>query len=296
MKRNYTGIIVLAVIVVLALAYGIVKVWEAHHAPAAGPITKTTYQCENSKSFVVSFSGSTANVTLSDGRMLALQQQRSGSGIRYAAGDVVFISEGSNGSIQENDTTTYANCAVNDVNTSSTTPALSSGMKSFTDAGKTFTFMYPQQFSVHGNTDGYTQSWMNNANTSGLILAQIDVPKSTEPGTNFSDAKFTVGTSADTNAVKNCLTYNPTGGASSTPTMVALNGTTYTVFHSSDAGAGNLYDTTSYRAVKNSQCYAIEYTVHSTQIGNYPAGTVSAFNANDVQSIFGTIMMNFRFL
>ena len=296
MKRNYTGIIILAVVIVLALAYGIVRVWQSHHQPMSGGTVKTTYQCDGSKSFTVAFDGDMANVTLSDGRTLMLNKARSGSGIRYEAGDAVFMSEGENGSIQENGSTTYANCVVNAVNTSSTTPALSNGVKTFTDAGKTFTFMYPSQFSVTGSDEGYTQSWMNNATTTGLILAQMTVPKDTEPGTNFSEAKFTVGTSADPAAVKGCLTNNPTGGPAQAPVSATINGTTYMEFHSEDAGAGNLYDTTSYRTVKNNQCYAIEYTVHTTQIANYPAGTVTAYDAKNVQSIFNAIMMNFKFL
>jgi len=297
MKRNYTGIIILAVVIVLALAYGIVKVWESHQTMSnTGAVTKTMYQCDSNKSFTVSFEGDMAHVTLSDGTMLMLNQAKSGSGIRYEAGDAVFMSEGSNGSIQQGGTTTYANCVVNSVSTSSTTPALSNGMKQFTDAGKTFTFMYPSQFSVTGTSDGYTQSWMNNSSVTGLVLAQMSVPKETEPGTNFSEAKFTVGTSADPAAVKGCLTDNPSGGPAQQPTSLTLNGTPYTVFHSSDAGAGNLYDTTSYRTVKNGQCYAIEYTVHTTQIANYPAGTVKEYDAKNVQSIFNSIMMNFKFL
>ena len=137
---------------------------------------------------------------------------------------------------------------------------------------------------------------MTNATTSGMVLAQINVPQSYEAGTNFADAKFTVGTSADPSAVATCLTYNPTGGPTTKSTTATINGTTYTVFQSSDVGAGNHYDTTSYRTMRNSQCYVIEYTIHYATFQNFPAGTVTQFDEAGLKTKLDAVAQSFKFL
>jgi hypothetical protein len=137
---------------------------------------------------------------------------------------------------------------------------------------------------------------MVNATTSGMVLAMINVPQSYEAGTNFADAKFTVGTSADPSALATCLTYNPTGGPKTLSATSTVNGTTYTVFQSSDAGAGNFYDTTSYRTVRGSQCYAIEYTIHYGNFQNYPKGSVKQFDETALKSQLDAIAQSFMFL
>jgi hypothetical protein len=78
---------------------------------------------------------------------------------------------------------------------------------------------------------------------------------------------------------------------------VAINGVTFDKFTSSSPGAGNLYDTTSYRLIRDSQCYAIEYTIHSTQLANYPASAgVKAFNSATVTAQLTSIVSSFKFL
>jgi hypothetical protein len=61
-------------------------------------------------------------------------------------------------------------------------------------------------------------------------------------------------------------------------TEVVDNGVTYSVAKGSDAGAGNQYSETVYALPGTSPCTAVRYFVHSTQLGNYPPGTVKAFD------------------
>ncbi len=262
-------------------------------------INSVNYSCEGGKSIAAAFTQNAVALTLSDGRSLNLPQAISGSGIRYemiatstsapTSTDIVFWSEGNNAFMTENSSSTYENCLAGTV-----TPG--AGSNTFTDAAKTFSFSYPSDLSVTGSGVGYTQDWMVNATTSGMILAQVLVPQSYLPGTNFGDAKFTVGTSADPSAVFTCLTYNEAGARASTSTSVTLSGTTYAEFHSSDAGAGNRYDTTSYRVSRNSQCYAIEYTVHYSVFENYPKGTVKQFDEAALTAKLDSIARSFVFL
>ncbi len=127
-----------------------------------------------------------------------------------------------------------------------------------------------------------------------MVLAKIDVPKDFEPGTNFVDAWFTVGTSADPAAVAACLMN--LAGNQSTATPVVLGGTPFTELQFSGAAADNRYDTTSYRTVRDNQCYAVEYTIHYGAFENYPAGAVKEFDEAKVQNALDEVARSFRFL
>ena len=60
--------------------------------------------------------------------------------------------------------------------------------------------------------------------------------------------------------------------------LFIINGTTYSVASSSGAGAGNLYEETIYALPDSKPCTALRYFIHSTNIGNYPAGTVQEYD------------------
>ena len=142
-----------------------------------------------------------------------------------------------------------------------------------------------------------TQStdWRVGANQDkGVLALTLTMPKSIEPQTNLDDVKLTVGYSANKTAVADCLTPDePNMGTTST---MMLDGMPFTVFTSSGAGAGNLYETTSYRGVRAGQCYAIEYTIHSSQIGNYPPEYgLTQFNKPALTAILDRIVGTFTF-
>ena len=274
-------------------------------APAPAPTTATTtpavvnnvtYSCDAGKIIAAAYSSTAVALTLSDGRSLDLPQTESGSGIRYEAtatstdgssADIVFSSEGDNANLMENASTTYQDCIAGTVTLGT------SGTDTFADQSGTFSFSYPSDLSVTGAGGGYTQDWMVNATTSGMILAEINVPQTYEAGTNFADAKFTVGTSADPSAVASCLTYNPTGGKTVAATSTTIGGTAYSVLVSSDAGAGNYYDTTSYRTTRDNQCYAIEYTIHYANFQNFPKGKVTQFDEAALKAKLDAIAQSF---
>ena len=308
MSKNSFWAIIALIIIVVGGYFAISKnLFNTSPTPSATSTVATStspvinavsYSCEDGKSIGAAFTQTSVALSLSDGRSLNLPQTVSGSGIRYemtatstqapTSTDIVFWSEGNNAFITENASSTYQDCLAGTV-------TKGQNSNSFTDASKTFSFSYPTDLSVTGAGVGYTQDWMTNATTSGMILAQVKIPKTYLPGTNFGDAKFTVGTSADASAVSTCLTYNPAGGRASTSTTVTLGGATFTVLHSSDAGAGNYYDTTSYRISRSSQCYAIEYTIHYSNFQNYPKGAVKQFDEAALATKLDAIARSFAF-
>ena len=245
-----------------------------------------TYYCEEGNIQAV-FATSSVALSLSDGRNIILPQTMSGSGSRFASGTIVFWNEGDNAFITEGSSTTYSNCVAG------IEKSIDASTTNYTDISKTFSFSFPSQFVLSGE-QGYSQDWTTNSTSSGLLLAKVMIQRSFEPGTNFGDGKFTIGVSSDPDAVAECLV--PQFGNMEKVSTTTINGTSFTKFIFSDAGAGNLYDTTSYRTIKNGQCYAIEYTIHSGNFYNYTTGAIQMFNEAKVNAVFENMVQSFKFL
>jgi hypothetical protein len=166
-----------------------------------------------------------------------------------------------------------------------------------TDANnKGFSIAYPIDFSTNdNNTRTLVDDWATNAfGTTGVKAFTLTVPKAFEPQTNFADATLTVGESANSVALKECLT--PSMEGPSTFSTTTINGIPFSVFKISDAGAGNLYETTSYRTVHAGECYAVEYTIHSSQIANYPASyNLKSFDETKINSLMQNVIQTFKF-
>lgn len=130
----------------------------------------------------------------------------------------------------------------------------------------------------------------------GKLYSTLTIPRVFEPQSNFNDAKLTVGASRDQVALKGCL-IPPVAGELGAHTTTTVNGTVFSVYTSTDAGAGNLYDVVSYRALHSGTCWAIEYTIHSAQLGNYPPEyQLHQFDKARVKDVLERIVGTFRFL
>lgn len=294
--------VLIAIIVIGAIYVLATMSWRTASAPGNTTATSTgsavTFYCQGGKTMQANFASSSVVLSLSDGRTAMLPQQRMGSGIRYEATttfgttteDVAFISQGDSAFLTENGTQTYQQCTAAQV-----APSATAGYKTYTDHGKTFSFVYPDAFMVTGVPMGYGTSWAQDATTSGMELARIDVPQSYEPGTNFGNAWFSVGVSANPSAVATCL-QNTSGMPPATTTQTTIHGVSFTKMEYVGAGAGNRYDTTSFRTVRNNMCYAVEYTIHYGVLQNYPKGAVQAYNKQKVASALNGIVQSFHFL
>lgn len=74
------------------------------------------------------------------------------------------------------------------------------------------------------------------------------------------------------------------------------NGITYSVEHGNDAGAGNFYEETVYAVQGSYPCLAIRYFIHSTNIENYPPGTVKEFDKTKLLATFDKMRASFGIL
>lgn len=134
-------------------------------------------------------------------------------------------------------------------------------LKTYTDPEGVFSFKYPLGFEVSGRE--------------GAIVSEINIPKSYMPKTNFSDAKLTINWSNQPSDIKNC------------------HGETNT----SDAGAGNFYETTTVKRIYDGDCYSFEYTIHSTNIGNYdPSQGIKEFDKVKIKSDLNGVINSFKYL
>ncbi|MEK7228323.1 MAG: hypothetical protein AAB681_03140 [Patescibacteria group bacterium] len=168
-----------------------------------------------------------------------------------------------------------------------------SGNSVFVDQEKTLTFSYPKELSLDDISQS-KQDWRTNTQDAGTLIARVTIPKGSQPQTNLSDSRFSVGVSNDAKAAKNCLIA--TNGEQSQGNET-INRILYFKFILGDAGAGNFYDTTSYRTLYNGKCYAVEYTIHSTNIGVYdPSQGVKEFDKQKVTAVLEAMAHSFVFL
>ncbi len=181
---------------------------------------------------------------------------------------------------------------------STETEAVSSSLpedKNFTDSNNVFSFNYNSSFT---NTEGAqipTIEWSLNAKELGIVLTRINVPKEYMPNTNFSNAFLTVGRSTKPNAINNCL--NKTLDSYSDNGFVTVDNFQFKKFTFSEGAVGNFYDSTSYKGIVDGDCYAIEYTIHSTNIENYSGDQgITEFNKLKIQNELEKIIQSFKFL
>ncbi|HEX3099473.1 MAG TPA: hypothetical protein VHQ41_00685 [Patescibacteria group bacterium] len=121
-------------------------------------------------------------------------------------------------------------------------------------------------------------------------ITSLGVSKADYANTNLGDASidFSAVTATSLNA---CLAANPPENGDGFKTKKTINGTTFYMTKAGGAGAGNFYASNVYRAFgKNNLCLEVNETIHTGNIGNYPAGTVTEVNSAAITSIFDKVL------
>ena len=127
-------------------------------------------------------------------------------------------------------------------------------------------------------------------------FVRLQLPQETYPGTNFGNADL--GLSAvPLESLEDCLNY-----VSSNPQSIfninestEINGLTYYASLSTGAAAGNIYDSRNYRTYQNQVCFSVAETLHTTNIGNYDPGTVTAVDEDEVWVRLDAILQTVSF-
>jgi membrane-bound inhibitor of C-type lysozyme len=312
MKISATTFILLAVIIVVIVGYfGYHKIHQNQDTQTLTTSTSTTgsttgqagwsieevatYQCANNVSLKATFHKRsvkiqttpneppqpTGSVTLelSDGQTLDLPQTISADGVRYAdANDTfVFWSKGNSALIQQNgsSSSSYRNCIV-------VAPEIDNLTQIFYSQDLGLTLRYPS---------GWQLAPTSSSDVGGLtskvdVIADITVPESMTKDTNLgTDSGVRV---AQLPQVDTCTPnmFLTDAGAVGTST---LNGVTYLVSSTEDAGAGNRYSLTAYVKESVQPCIAVITYIHTSVLENYPAGTVGAYDATAFTNDFAAI-------
>jgi hypothetical protein len=155
-----------------------------------------------------------------------------------------------------------------------------SGELSYSNPTFAFSVTVPKGFTVD-------ESYINQTLGPGREIPGVAfvIPQSLSTGTNLSpDSKVAIEELYDVACVPSDFLDVDTLG-----TPVSIGSDHYMYATAGGAGAGNLYEESVYVRQKDTRCYAIRYFIHSTNIGNYPAGTVQEFNKADLISRFDVI-------
>ncbi len=150
-----------------------------------------------------------------------------------------------------------------------------------TYATTTYSIVYPNDFTVDPQ---YSNTSVNPQKP--IAGVKFTIPLAMATGTNLSsDTYMSV---EQLPRAKNC-TGDIYLSANVTAIDETVNGISYSVAQSSDAGAGNLYEEMVYARASSNPCTAVRYVIHSTQIANYPEGTVRAFDRAALLASFDQI-------
>lgn len=253
------------------------SVMSAH---AADLTAQARFACNLGKTIDSYFYADRVQLMLSDGRSLSLPQALSASGARYADADesIVFWNKGNTAFLTEGEppVDTYSGCIV--VSADVPDPY----WLTFASSGFGFTLRYPPGYAVNG---GYVFEGFG----SGHDIAGVSftIPAAMTTGTNLAaDTRLSVETLPDASS---CIATAFIPGPAEGPMTVVENGTTYSRATSSEAGAGNIFETTVYALSGTSPCLAVRYFIHSANIQNFDPGTVTEFDRDALIAAFDAI-------
>ncbi len=247
-------------------------------ATSTPPIATAAFACSEGKSIGASFYQGGVALQLSDGRTENLPQAQSASGVRYTNADesFVFWGKGNTAFVTEgsDQNQTYTGCIVVAPDPTNTLSQI------YASSTLGFTLRFPQNYTAEQN-----YAYQGNGPGKDIKGVKFTIPAAATTGTNLSkDSYISVETLPKATSCTANL-FLTTAKAS----VFSDSGVDYSVATTSDAGAGNLYDEAVFAIPGTSPCTAVRYFIHSTQVANYPAGTVTAFNKAGVIGEFDSI-------
>jgi cytoskeletal protein RodZ len=150
------------------------------------------------------------------------------------------------------------------------TPAVTDERASYASTTAGISLRYPQGYTVN---EAYINTSVNPSKP--ISGVKFTVPTQVATGTNLSADS---GVSVEWLPRANKCTGDIYLAANVRPIELADNGVSYSVATSSSAGAGNMYEEYVFAIASSSPCTAVRYFIHTTQLANYPEGSVREFN------------------
>lgn len=158
-----------------------------------------------------------------------------------------------------------------------------------------FSFKYPSDFGF--NTDvNQVKGLAYIPVCDDAMVACAYLAGNTYPKTNFDGAGISVNVYPDLKTAVQCYNFKvATNAAQNQVPDVSINGVVFKSATGGDAGAGHSEQVQVYRNFHNNQCYEISQHIGSTAIGNYPEGTVTQFNTDEVTQKLQGVVNTFEF-
>jgi|GEM_PF-2441332 len=159
-----------------------------------------------------------------------------------------------------------------------------------------FSIKYPADFGFNTNYDqirnlGYIPVCDEN------MKACVFYTGGAYKDTNFEDAGVSINVDPNLNTEAKCYDFKtPANEAQTLVADVIINGVDFKSATGGQGAAGHFMKTQEYRNFHNGQCYEIVQRVGSTNIGNYPKGTVREFDQGGIWQKLQSIVETFRFV
>jgi hypothetical protein len=154
--------------------------------------------------------------------------------------------------------------------------------RTYTDQRLSFSIDYP---STASTTADFSTGYLPVTQTP---VVAIELPRSMFSGTNLTEAGLYIGATTTPTGITNCTIPSQVNNETAT-TSTMLGGQQFGVFTSTGVGAGNIYQEKVFRTIQNGACLEIVELLHSGNIGNYPAGTVTQFDQAEFSGILDAI-------
>lgn len=146
-----------------------------------------------------------------------------------------------------------------------------------------FAFKHPSNWSVD---ESYAYDLLGPKEPT-IPGVKLYVPTNLTQGTNLSPSQTGISIEVMPN-MPSCSAY-PFLIQPGSVINETINGATYSTASSTGAGAGNLYEEYIYALPNTDPCVAIRYFIHSTNIANYPEGTVEEYDRAELLKNFNAV-------
>jgi hypothetical protein len=158
-----------------------------------------------------------------------------------------------------------------------------------------FSMQYPESFGF--NTDiSKVKSLTYIPVCDQTMVACAFLEKSQYSNTNFDGAGVSINIDKTLNTEAKCYNFSvSTNAAQQAAADATINGAVFKSATGGDAGAGHFEKLQVYRNFRNGMCYEIAQHVGSTNIGNYPEGSITEFSQDEVWQRLQMVVNSFAF-
>jgi hypothetical protein len=166
--------------------------------------------------------------------------------------------------------------------------------RTYTNQLFSLSLKYPPIASTQSGSTGPLPEFYNLGPNTKIF--SVNIPRSFQSRTNFDGASLVAETNSDKNVVDQCLNPPADQGFTDAFDQRMIGGTVFHTFTHQEGAAGNFYELTSYRAVRNGSCFVFTSLIHYDDIGNYPPESgIKEYNKASVTNLLETILDTVHF-